>query len=67
MAWRARNLPLACATSGCRQASAIGYDESDIDDLVDGAMKQQRLLTTSPRSVTDEDVAGIFRRSMMLW
>lgn len=46
---------------------AVGYDESDIDDLVDGAMKQQRLLTTSPRSVTDEDVAGIFRRSMMLW
>jgi hydroxyacid-oxoacid transhydrogenase len=46
---------------------AVGYDESDIDDLVDGTMKQQRLLATSPKPVTEDDVAGIFRRSMNLW
>lgn len=46
---------------------AVGYDESDIDDLVDGAMKQQRLLATSPKPVTEDDIAGIFRRSMNLW
>ena len=46
---------------------AVGYDEGDIDGLVDGAMKQQRLLTTSPKPVTEGDVAGIFRRSINLW
>jgi hydroxyacid-oxoacid transhydrogenase len=30
-------------------------------------MKQQRLLATSPRIVTEDHVAGIFRRSMNLW
>jgi hydroxyacid-oxoacid transhydrogenase len=46
---------------------AVGYDEGDIPDLVDGAMKQQRLLATAPRPVTEEDLAGIFRRSITLW
>jgi alcohol dehydrogenase class IV len=46
---------------------AVGYRESDIGDLVEGTMKQQRLLATSPRPVTDDDVAGIFTRSMELW
>src|ERR1035437_1484656 len=46
---------------------AVGYDESDINDLVDGTMKQQRLLATSPKTVTEDDVPGIFRRSMTLW
>ena len=46
---------------------AVGYDESDIDDLVEGAMRQQRLLATSPKAVTEDDVAGIFRRSINLW
>ncbi len=45
----------------------VGFDEGDVPDLVDGTMKQQRLLATCPRPVTDEDVAGIFRRSLSLW
>ena len=47
--------------------AAIGYDESDVDALVAGTMKQQRLLATSPKPVTPADVASIFRRSMLLW
>jgi hydroxyacid-oxoacid transhydrogenase len=47
--------------------AAVGFDEGDIPDLVDGTMKQQRLLATSPRSVTEDDIAGIFTRSMALW
>ncbi|MGY1785091.1 hydroxyacid-oxoacid transhydrogenase [Geodermatophilus sp. SYSU D00698] len=47
--------------------AAVGFDEGDVDDLVEGTMKQQRLLATCPREVTAEDVAGIFRRSMSLW
>ncbi len=46
---------------------AVGYDEGDIDDLVEGTMKQQRLLATCPREVTADDVAGIFRDSLELW
>jgi alcohol dehydrogenase class IV len=46
---------------------AVGYAESDIPALVDGTMKQQRLLATCPKEVTEDDVAGIFRRSMELW
>jgi len=46
---------------------AVGYREGDITDLAAGAMQQQRLLATSPKPVTDEDIAGIFARSMQLW
>ena len=46
---------------------AVGFDEGDVDDLVDGALKQQRLLATSPREVGAEDLAHIFTRSMQLW
>jgi hydroxyacid-oxoacid transhydrogenase len=47
--------------------AAVGYHETDIAALVDGTMKQQRLLATCPKEVTEEDIAGIFRRSMELW
>ena len=46
---------------------AVGYDERDVDGLVEGALAQQRLLATSPRAVTAEDLEGIFTRSMSLW
>jgi alcohol dehydrogenase class IV len=47
--------------------AAVGFDEGDIPDLVSGTMKQQRLLATCPREVNEDDVAGIFSRSMSLW
>lgn len=46
---------------------AVGYFAGDVPDLVEGAMKQQRLLATAPRAVGEEDVAGILARSMELW
>jgi hydroxyacid-oxoacid transhydrogenase len=46
---------------------AVGYSESDIADLVDGTMKQQRLLATCPKPVTADDIADVFTRSMELW
>ena len=45
----------------------VGYDEGDIGALVEGAMKQQRLLTIAPRSVDTDDLTGIFERSLELW
>jgi hydroxyacid-oxoacid transhydrogenase len=50
-----------------RGVRELGYDEGDIDDLVEGAMKQQRLLVQSPRDVTEEDLANIIRESMDNW
>jgi alcohol dehydrogenase class IV len=47
--------------------AAVGYQESDIPDLVEGTLKQQRLLATAPRDATAEDLAGIFTRSLELW
>jgi hydroxyacid-oxoacid transhydrogenase len=46
---------------------AVGYGEDDVSDLVDGAMKQQRLLATAPREVTEDDAAVILERSLELW
>ena len=45
----------------------VGYTEADVDDLVEGTMKQQRLLATAPREVTEEDAAAILRASLELW
>lgn len=42
----------------------FGYDDSDIPALVDGAMKQQRLLNVAPRTPTADDLARIFAESM---
>jgi hydroxyacid-oxoacid transhydrogenase len=47
--------------------AAVGFGDADVDDLVAGAIKQQRLLAIAPREVTAEDLAGIFRRSMSLY
>ncbi len=54
----------------CRDVGAplgladYGYDEDDVDAIVDGAMRQQRLLAVSPRTVTPTDLAHIVRRSL---
>ncbi len=45
----------------------VGYADADVDDLVEGSLKQQRLLATAPRDVTGEDLAGVIRGSMELW
>jgi hydroxyacid-oxoacid transhydrogenase len=45
----------------------VGYGDGDVDELVEGTLKQQRLLATAPRSPTDEDLAAVFRASMEHW
>ncbi|CAA9460485.1 MAG: Alcohol dehydrogenase [uncultured Rubrobacteraceae bacterium] len=50
-----------------RGVRELGYDEGEIDQLVDGAMKQQRLLVGAPKEVTEEDLANILRESMENW
>ena len=46
---------------------AFGYDEGNIDKLVEGAIKQQRQLKIAPKEPGEEDLANIFRESMQNW
>ncbi len=45
----------------------VGYGRDDVDDLVEGTMKQQRILAVAPRPVHEEDLAKIFTGSLELW
>ncbi|KQV71539.1 alcohol dehydrogenase [Nocardioides sp. Root122] len=45
----------------------LGYGSADVDDLVEGALKQQRLLATAPIEVTADDLATVFRASLEHW
>ncbi|MGW5238764.1 hydroxyacid-oxoacid transhydrogenase [Monashia sp. NPDC004114] len=47
--------------------AAVGYGESDVEALVEGALKQQRLLATSPKPVGADDLTRIVTRSLRLW
>jgi alcohol dehydrogenase class IV len=42
----------------------LGYDEADIEALVEGALQQQRLLAVAPREVGANDLARILRESL---
>jgi alcohol dehydrogenase class IV len=46
---------------------AVGFGEADVPALVEGTLKQQRILAASPKPVTPEDAAGILTRSLTLW
>jgi alcohol dehydrogenase class IV len=42
----------------------LGYGEEDVEDLVAGARRQQRLLAVAPREPSDDDLAAILRASL---
>ena len=44
--------------------ATYGYGEADVDPIVEGALRQQRLLAVSPRPAVAEDLALIVRESM---
>jgi hydroxyacid-oxoacid transhydrogenase len=45
----------------------LGYDDGDVDDLVTGALKQQRMLSIAPAEVGPDQLAEIFSSSMENW
>src|ERR671920_2370097 len=45
----------------------LGYDEDDINDLVEGALKQQRQLTIAPREAGPDELQNIFLESLENW
>jgi alcohol dehydrogenase class IV len=47
--------------------AAVGYVDADIPDLVEGTLKQQRILSMAPRDVMASDLENIFRNSMSNW
>nr|MBA2348799.1 iron-containing alcohol dehydrogenase [Solirubrobacterales bacterium] len=47
--------------------SELGYGEQDIPALVDGALKQRRLLVLAPREPDADDLAQLLRDSMANW
>jgi hydroxyacid-oxoacid transhydrogenase len=47
--------------------AALGYTEDDVPALVEGALKQQRLLVISPREVEADDLGHILNASMRNW
>ena len=47
--------------------SALGYGESDVAALVDGTLKQTRLLVNCPRSVGDEELQQVIANSFEYW
>ncbi|MDA1139336.1 MAG: iron-containing alcohol dehydrogenase [Planctomycetota bacterium] len=65
---------LACAFIKLMQASripngigALGYGEEHLEKLVEGTLKQQRLLAQSPSGASKEDLLAIYRDSMKYW
>jgi hydroxyacid-oxoacid transhydrogenase len=42
----------------------VGYDAGDIEALVDGSLRQQRLLATAPLDVGPAELARVFRASL---
>jgi alcohol dehydrogenase class IV len=51
-------------TGAPRSLGELGYGEADIPALVDGTLKQQRLLVCSPREVGAADLEAILRASL---
>ena len=47
--------------------SEMGFTEADIPQIVDGTLKQQRLLVGCPRQVGEKELTQIARESMKYW
>jgi len=50
-----------------RGIAELGYTEDDVPGLVDGALKQERLLAVAPKPVGAEDLRHIIAASMSNW
>jgi hydroxyacid-oxoacid transhydrogenase len=50
-----------------RGIAELGYSEGDVDALVEGAVKQQRLLAVAPREPSADDLREIVRASLVNW
>lgn len=47
--------------------SALGYGESDVAALIDGTLKQQRLLVNCPRDTGADEMRHVIQNSFEYW
>jgi alcohol dehydrogenase class IV len=47
--------------------SELGYTEDDIPQLVEGTLKQQRILVGCPRLIGEKELSQIAKESMRYW
>ena len=47
--------------------AALGYGEGDLPALAEGAFAQQRPLVMAPRSVSKQDLVGLYRDALRYW
>jgi len=47
--------------------TALGYGEADVSPLIEGTLKQQRLLVNCPRSVGAEELQHVIQQSFAYW
>jgi alcohol dehydrogenase class IV len=47
--------------------AALGYGEADVPALAEGAFAQQRPLVMAPRTVSKQDLEGLYRDAMRYW
>jgi len=62
-----RIIELMKSTSMPNGIAGVGYRESDVGGLSEGAFLQQRLLKNAPCKVSLEDLRGIYRGAMHYW
>ncbi len=62
-----RFIELMKATGIPNGLRAVGYGNSDIDEMVQGTLPQHRVTKLSPRPASAEDLRKLFAESMTLW
>jgi alcohol dehydrogenase class IV len=62
----ATRLGIVADTGGPTGLRDFGYSAKDLPGLVDGALKQRRLLVCCPRDVTARDLERVIAGSMTL-
>jgi len=63
----ARVIDLMRATAMPNGLTALGYGERDIPALIEGTLKQPRLLSGAPRAVGAAEIGAILHDSLRCW
>ncbi|MFP6688400.1 MAG: hydroxyacid-oxoacid transhydrogenase [Alphaproteobacteria bacterium] len=62
-----RVIGLMRATGVPNGLAELGYDDADIDALIDRTLPQKRLLDIAPRDISRGDLGQLFKDSMQYW
>lgn len=62
-----RIIELMKATNMPNGLTGVGYDEQDIPELVNGSIKQRRLLDNAPMSIDEEVLTNMYAGAVSYW